>query len=331
MFEKAIIRQKEIAPALFLAPMAGITHSAFRRLVADFGGCGALFTEMLSGSAVIQEKLDRSPFTLRRDCEGPVVYQLLFNGAENIETAIKRLSACNPFGIDCNCACPAPEIRKQGSGAALFRDYDRLAKVIERMRNAWDGLFTVKCRLGDDAPGWEQELERRLSLFARIGVDACIMHPRFFGDKLKRRARWSLFPRIAAMSDLPIIANGDITCLSDLTSHAKDFASTAGVMIGRMAAVKPWIFRELRGEPPALDYAAIWQRFYEYICEDFIPQKALGRLKQFTAYYARNFFFGHDLYRATLPAASLEEIHDKAMAFLERNPRVSVSPGVAGI
>ena len=81
MFESIGIGDHRIAPALFLAPMAGVTNSAFRRLLADFGGYGALFTEMLSASAFLQDKTDESPFTKRRACEGQVIYQLrIFNG-----------------------------------------------------------------------------------------------------------------------------------------------------------------------------------------------------------------------------------------------------------
>src|SRR5512146_1706289 len=122
MFKSIKLDGKVIEPALFLAPMAGITNSAFRRLLADFGGYGALSTEMLSPSAFLHEDPAKSSFSRRRDCEGPVIYQLRISGKEDIEATFAKLEAQNPVAIDLNLGCPAPEIQHQASGAALFRD-----------------------------------------------------------------------------------------------------------------------------------------------------------------------------------------------------------------
>jgi DNA-binding Lrp family transcriptional regulator len=67
------------------------------------------------------------------------------------------------------------------------------------------------------------------------------------------------------------------------------------------------------------------------VLEDFPPEKAIGRIKEFTAYYSRNFLFGHDLFRAVQPAESLDEAFERATAFLAKEPRVTAAPSVAGI
>ena len=100
-----------LTPALFLAPMAGVTHSAFRRLLSDFGGYGALFTEMISASAFLHERSDISPFTKRRECEGPVIFQFRISGAEDVEAVIAKAAALEPAAIDLNLGCPAPRSR----------------------------------------------------------------------------------------------------------------------------------------------------------------------------------------------------------------------------
>ena len=102
MFESITLKTSTIKPALFLAPMTGITHSAFRRLVSQHGGYGALFTEMLSGPALLHEDLSTSPFTKTRECEGKVFYQLLLSGTEDIKAILDRISTTSPFGIDLN-------------------------------------------------------------------------------------------------------------------------------------------------------------------------------------------------------------------------------------
>ena len=338
MFESITLKGSTIKPALFLAPMTGITHSAFRRLVSHFGGYGALFTEMLSGISLLHENLSTSPFTKTRECEGKVFYQLLLSGKEDIKAILDRISTVTPSGIDLNLGCPAPNIKKRTAGAALFNDNERLDRTLNTLRKNWDGILTVKCRLGDDPKQWKNDFKTKLTLFENNGIDAIIVHPRFLKDKLKRRARWEHFSWIAEQTTIPIIGNGDILTPDQLQDNRDLFSPLSGLMLGRIAAVKPWVFREFynalcsdTSEPIHVNYTELWQTFYKYTLEDFPPEKAIGRLKEFSTYYARNFFFGHELYSAVQGAKSLEETYNAAMAFLNNNPKVCRNISVAGI
>jgi tRNA-dihydrouridine synthase B len=313
-----------IAPALFLAPMAGITNSAFRRLLADFGGYGALTTEMLSASAFLHENAATSAFSKRRDCEGLVIYQLRISGKENIEAVFAKLEAQNPAAIDLNLGCPAPEIQHQASGVALFRDFERLKQVLKRIRACYKGALTVKCRLGDDPERWREPFLERLRLFEDTDVHAITVHPRFSAEKLKRRARWQEFFWIASKTLLPVIGNGDIRSLKDVQDNAAFFSPLAGIMLGRIVAQKPWIFREFAGHSPEkIQHAEVWDCLYKYTLEDLPPERAIGRLKEFTAYFSGNFFFGHELHKRVLKARTVVEVREAAMRFLESNPRLS--------
>jgi tRNA-dihydrouridine synthase B len=318
-----------IAPALLLAPMAGITNSAFRRLLSDFGGYGALTTEMLSASAFLHENPAQSAFTKRRECEGRVIYQLRTSGEENLEAVFVKLVELHPAAIDLNLGCPAPEIQHQASGAALFRDFDRLRRALQRIRACYPGTLTVKCRLGDDPENWRDPFVQRLRLFEDFNIHAVTVHPRFSTEKLKRRARWQEFPWIAAQTKLPIIGNGDVCSMQNVLSHPAYFSPLAGLMLGRIVAQKPWIFREFAGLPPVeVSYAEVWDRLYRYTLEDLKPERAIGRLKEFTTYYSQNFFFGHELYKAGMKARNVTEIHAAAMRFLESNPKLAGVPSV---
>lgn len=314
-----------------LAPMAGLTHSAFRRLAAGFGGYGALFTEMLSPSALRGEDIAGSPYTKRRPEEGRVIYQVRFSAPEEVAPALDRLAPAAPDGIDINLGCPAPEIKKTGGGVMLFADLPRLASVLQETRRRWPGLLSVKFRLGDESGPWRALLSERIRLFEDGGVDLLILHPRFIHEKLKRIARWKEFAALRAQTRLPLIANGDICRPGQLDSHAEAFAPASGIMIGRMAAVQPWIFRLFLGETPGIDHAGVWDRFYRYVLDDFPPEKAIGRIKEFTAYYARNFFFGQQLHGAVQGAKSLEQLRQRALSFLAAGPRLSAQPDVAGV
>jgi tRNA-dihydrouridine synthase B len=326
MLESFRLSDTLIAPPFLLAPMAGVTHSAFRRLLSDFGGYGALCTEMLSASAFLHERLDQSPFSKRRECEGPVIYQFRTSGEEDLEAVLEKMADLDFTAIDLNLGCPAPKIQCQASGAALFRDFDRLKGVLARIRRCYQGPLTVKVRLGDDPENWRAPFLERLRLFEDSGVQAITVHPRFSGEKLKRRARWSEFPWLAAQTRIPVIGNGDICSPKDIEENRSLFEPLAGIMLGRIVAVKPWIFREFAGLPRLeIDYAEVWERLYRYTLEDMPPDRAFGRMKEFSFYFAKNFFFGHEMFKRVLGAGNVEEVRTAALGFLEAAPQLSPS------
>ncbi|MCL1893752.1 MAG: tRNA-dihydrouridine synthase family protein [Holophagaceae bacterium] len=317
-----------MAPAIFLAPMAGITHSAFRRLISDFGGYGALFSEMLSGSAFIHEKPGDSSFTKRRPNEGHLIYQFRLSGYENIEAVFAKITELEYLAIDINLGCPAPEIQHQESGVALFRDFDRLKSVLQRIRKIYKGPLTVKCRLGDDK-NWQKPFKDRLALFEDNDVVALTLHPRLSTERLARRARWEVFPWLAQTTTIPIIGNGDICSPKEIKVHRTDFETLSGLMLGRIAIVKPWIFREFAGlNPVHINYAEVWERFYNYIQEDMPPEKAPGRVKEFTHYFSGNFVFGHLLRKSIQKSKNLQEICDITLIFLKSDPEIRVNAGI---
>jgi tRNA-dihydrouridine synthase len=329
MFEEIRINDQTVRPALFLAPMAGVSNSAFRRLLADFGGYGALFTEMLSASAFLHEKPEESPFTRRRECEGQVFYQFRISSDEDIGGLFRKLPLVQCAGVDLNLGCPAPRIQAQASGCALYRDFAKLRSVLEGIRRHYAGTLTVKVRLGDDPERWREPFVERLRLFEDCGVHAITVHPRFSTEKLKRRARWHEFPWIAAQTRLPVIGNGDICCPEDIEANRACFEPLKGIMLGRIAAVKPWIFRDFAGLPRLdIDYRDVWTRLYRYTLEDMPPERAFGRLKEFTFYFAKNFFFGHEMFKGIQKAGNPEQIREAAERFLDGNPSLNPSKGL---
>lgn len=340
MFDQIKLKNEIIAPALFLAPMAGITHSAFRRLLSDFGGYGALYTEMLSGRALLHENLHHSPFTKRRRCEGKVIYQLQLSGKEDIKNIIDKISTISPFGLDLNLGCPAPNIRKQKAGVELFCDTKAVDRTLEKIRDNWNGILTVKCRLGRGQVNWKKNFINNLKIFRNHQIDAITVHPRFGGDKLKRRARWELFSWITEQTDIPVVGNGDIMSPQHIEENKDYFSSLSGVMIGRASIVKPWIFLKIcdpsfsfpiQNRGFSVSYNDVWEKFFRYTIEDFPLNMAIGRIKEFSAYFARNFFFGHEFYRVIQGSKNLEDLFDSAMTFLDSNPRISQNPSVAGV
>ena len=315
---------------LVCAPLAEVTHSAFRRLVAELGGCGLQFTEMLSGRALLSEDLCNSPYVKRRPVERIVFYQLMLRPGDPIDRIVGRLATVAPDGIDVNLACDAPAIRHLGAGSALFDDPQALASVLHELRRCWVGPLTVKIRLGSAAPDWETRFAERLRLIEDAGVDAITLHARFFEDKRKRPARHERFAWATSRTRLPIIGNGDIAGPRTLDACPGAFAAVAGVMIGRIAIAQPWIFAAWE-RPLEVDPAAVWLRLHDYVAEDFEPAVAVKRMRLFTKYFARNFHFGHTFHAAVCKAPTLDAVRATACSFFDTQPTRHAEASVLGL
>ena len=129
---------------------------------------------------------------------------------------------------------------------------------------------------------------------------------------------------------MPLCANGDIDG-AELGNKILAAGGATALMIGRFAVVKPWIFRQFSEPTFTPDYRDTWSRFYSYVLEDFRPEKALGRLREFVVYFAQNFYFGHNLHMAVLTARTPALINDLVVAFLNADPQLEKSPSVMGL
>lgn len=325
------LRGNSFDPPLFGAPMAGITHSAFRRLLADFGGYGALFTEMLAAKMILHESLTASPWLKRRPQEGKVIYQLLVTDTVRLPEIIDRLAPLDPDGLDLNGACSAYNVRRQGGGSDLFDDAGRLRDILRVMRRHFAGPLTVKIRLGSQTPVWRDGFRERLAMFADEGVDGLTLHPRFMEESLNRSARHALYTELIAETRLPVIANGDISGVEFLRERAAQFAPASGLMIGRMAAARPWVFAQWHNPALKVDLAEVWRRLCDYIVEDFPPNKALARIKILIPYFSRNFLFGHTLFSAVQSAPDVATARERSDRFLAASPEQFKDITLAGI
>jgi tRNA-dihydrouridine synthase B len=330
LLDECVIRGRRFAPARFCAPLAGYTHSAFRRLVAELGGCGAVWTEMLAAPQILSENFKTSPWLRRRPWEGCVVYQLMVNAEDPLERVLDRLGEAGAEAVDINLACNAKAIRSRWAGSALFENLDSLRVVLHKVREFWPHVLTAKIRLGHQRPEWQPRFVERLRLLEDSGVDAVILHPRFFEEKFGRRARHELFPWAASLTRLPLIANGDLSGPETLQRQVGRFQSVSAVMLGRMAVARPWIFANW-DQSMSVDLAAIWGMMCHHVTEDFLPAMALRRLQMFTKYFAANFKFGHQFKVDLARATSLEDIQRRAEAFFSHSPGAEGQPSVAGL
>jgi tRNA-dihydrouridine synthase B len=330
MFEECLIRGRRYAPARFCAPLAGYTHSAFRRLLAELGGCGAAWTEMLAARQILSEDFARSPYVRRRPEEVNLIFQLMVKAGDPLDRILDRLGTQGVTAVDLNLACDAFSIRNCEAGSALFENFDSLRRVATEARRHWPGQLTAKIRLGSRKPGWEARFTERVQFLETCGLDALTLHPRFFEDKFKRRSQIELIPWAASLTRLPLIANGDLGDATHVASLGASLQSASAIMLGRMAIVRPWIFATW-DHPNSVDHAGIWRKMCQYITDDFAPPTALRRIGMFAKYYAANFQFGHSFRMAIGNARTMAEAHDRAEDFFSRSPALLATPSYAEI
>lgn len=324
LFNKKIqVRDLVIAPPVVLAPMVGISHSAFRSLIQAEGGIGLLFTEMLAAKRLPHDNPLCSPLLVRDKSEKPLFYQIIAASAAEIEPAVDKLHTLGADGIDLNLGCPAPTQRRQGAGAVLADNQAALKKVLRRLRRCTELPVSVKIRLGHSP---DVDVLRSFGLFLEAeGVDMITIHARLHGEKFCRKPRWEVIGKIKDALSIPVLANGGIFSATD-AKRCLELSHADGVMIGRGAAERPRLCAEIAREVYGIDDAfplreslEVYAHFITLLEQRFAPERRLGRLKQFTRYFAASFPFGHHLATEVQNSRSIDEARQRAVAFFDRS------------
>ena len=241
-----MIRLGDIAlePAVFLAPLAGITDLPFRRLVARYGA-GLVVSEMVASGELLTEKPSvrakaRTDLGLADGAATSV--QLAGREAGAMAEAAKVVADMGARIIDINMGCPAKKVTGGASGSALMRDLDHALGLIEAVVGAVDLPVTLKCRLGWDtdclnAPALAQRAEA-------AGVRMITVHGRTRQQFYKGNADWRAIAAVREAVTIPVIANGDIVDTRSARTAMSQSGAT-GVMVGRGAQGAPWRLAEI--------------------------------------------------------------------------------------
>lgn len=299
--------------------MAGLTHSALRRIMTNFGGVGLLSTEMLSAKRLPTENCRISPYLIRSETENPLSYQLLTSNDKEISRAIDKLHACKADAVDLNMGCPSTAVGKFGAGVMLMEQPDEARCITAAARRCTSLPLSAKIRLGSDPDS--RKLKAFCSMLEGEGIDMLIVHARFRHEPFARNPRWEYIAEIKECIKIPVIANGGIFSVED-AERCLRISTADGLMLGRGAIIKPWLFAEIARTvygsdvtPPAVSLPDMYAAFSEALNADFRPIYRLGRLKAFTHYFARNYKFGHSLACRVQSSSSMEEARERAWAF----------------
>ena len=220
--------------------MAGMTDSAFRRLVKRHGGCGLVVTEMVSSEGLVRG-IDRTlEYAEYTEEERPVSIQIFGGDPEKMADAAQIVEGLGANIVDVNMGCPVPKIAKHNAGCSLMREPAHAASVIAAMTRRVKIPVTVKMRAG-----WNEESINAPELARRVedaGAAAVAVHGRTAAQSYSGFSDWSLIDRVAASVKIPVLGSGD--CLEPEQILERLRTGVSGVLVGRGVLRNPWILSQ---------------------------------------------------------------------------------------
>jgi len=230
----------ELPSPFVVAPMAGMTDTAFRRLVKRHGGCGLVVTEMVSSEGLVRG-IDRTlEYAEYTEEERPVSIQIFGGDPAKMAAAARVVQDMGADIVDINMGCPVPKIAKHNAGCSLMREPDHAARVVEAMVDAVTIPVTVKMRAG-----WTDK-DRNAPVLARkvqdAGASAITIHGRTAEQSYTGVADWELVRQVASDLRIPVFGSGDCVEPEQVIERMK--SGVSGVLVGRGVLRNPWILAQ---------------------------------------------------------------------------------------
>ncbi len=228
-------------PVIALAPLAGYTDLPFRSVVKNFG-VDYTVSEMISSNALAYNSEKTLKMITKSPNENPYFVQLAGSKKDIMQLAVEKLNEIEGIaGIDLNCGCPAPKVFNHGSGSNLLGDLPRLQEILKTIKKYSNKQYTTaKVRIGVD----EKIPIDIAKAVEDCGVDFIAVHGRTKKGAYKAPVDYDAIAAIKEAVSIPVIANGDITDLAK-AKYVLNHTNADGIMIGRGAVGKPWIFHQI--------------------------------------------------------------------------------------
>jgi tRNA-dihydrouridine synthase B len=326
----------ELASPFAIAPMAGMTDTAFRRLVKRRGGCGLVITEMVSAEGLVRG-IDRTlEYAEYTEEERPISIQIFGGDPEKMAAAAQIVEGMGADIVDVNMGCPVPKIAKHNAGCSLMREPAHAATVIAAMAKAVKIPVTVKMRAG-----WN-DADRNAPTLARMAQDAgaaaIAVHGRTAEQSYSGAADWDLVARIADDLAIPIFGSGD--CIEPEQIVERMRSGVRGVLVGRGVLRNPWILAQATdlaaGRAPRTvrleDRGQFLLEYIELLVHERIDDAravshdrwVVNKVRALASWYTKGLDNGSHVRTAINSAESLQKVRDTIETFFTSGAAVSV-------
>ncbi|MGA0566114.1 tRNA dihydrouridine synthase DusB [Rathayibacter sp. KR2-224] len=312
-----------------LAPMAGITNTAFRRLCREFGA-GLYVSEMITSRALVERTPESMRLIRHHESEMPRSIQLYGVDPKTVREAVTMLVAEDRADhIDLNFGCPVPKVTRKGGGAALPWKLDLFRDIVTSAVQASGGLpLTIKMRKGIDADHLTYLEAGRIAEDA--GVSSIALHARTASEFYSGHSDWSAIGKLKeTVTSVPVLGNGDIWTAQDAVSMVEQ-TGCDGVVVGRGCLGRPWLFGDLTaafraraGEitmedaeaatahPSLGQVMAAFRRHAELLVEFFESEERGCRdIRKHVAWYFKGYPVGGELRARLATVESLQQLDD---------------------
>ena len=285
----------DIGSKLFLAPMAEVTDSSFRKICKEHGS-GFTFTQMVSALGVINNNFETLRLFSFSRSEKPIGVQVLGNDPGIIGEAVKEISKMRPDLIDLNCGCPVDKVTANNFGSALLDNPKTIGKIVRKMADSANGVpISIKIRLGKDRTHINAlEIAREVE---DNGGSLLFVHARTRADRYDVEPDWSWIKRVKDSVSIPVIGNGSLFTPGDVKKMI-DTTGCDSAMIARGALGNPFLFSrfnqlmETGSDPGAPDFSVVLETILNHIKNlemEFGEIIALDKAKKHTIWYFKNY------------------------------------------
>lgn len=242
-------------PLLWLAPLAGYTDQPYRLICKDWGA-EVLCSEMVSADGLIRDSGKTALFTQFSAAERPLGIQIFGHDPLTMARAAELLISLKPDFIDINMGCPVKKVVRRGAGSALMKSPLIAAQIVKECRQALTGLIPLSVKFRS---GWDEYSLNYLDFGLAMqdaGADFLCLHPRTTKQMFGGKSNWEHLAELKAKLNIPLIGNGDLQSPEDALAMLQE-TRCDGLMIGRGALGRPWIFSQCRQFLDSGSYAPI--------------------------------------------------------------------------